>query len=579
MRVTVDTAVQIPMRDGIRLVATVWRSPDDEPVPALLMRTPYGKDSADLLGNPKLADVLALVEAGYSVLVQDVRGTGGSEGEFIPHDADADDGLDTLAWLTDQSWCDGRIGTWGGSYMGIAQWQAAVHDPEALRGMVSVMASGDPYRAPWYSPGGGLSLETFLTWAVRVCALNLSRSDDEESHRTAAELIGQMADTPALLSQTPIAEHPILRQHFRWFSTALDDPTGRGYWQQLAALERAGDITVPALNVGGWYDPFVTETVRAYTTMREHGGSEEARTGQRLIIGPWSHPDGADLGRYPDRSFGAASSIKEFDLTSAHLRFFDRWVRGRQDDAEDPPVQIFVMGIDEWREEEAWPLADTVYTDYHLSSSGRAHTAAGDGLLSTDPPGRDGEDVYTYDPRRPVPTLGGTTLATGPDAFPGPADQSPVEARDDVLCYTTPELERAIEVTGHVKLTLSVSSSAVDTDFCGKLVDVHPDGRAIILCEGFQRARYRESLAEPKLMRPGEVYEVVIDLAPTANVFLAGHRIRLEVSSSNFPRYDRNSNTGGNHPYVPEGDMVEAVNHVHHGPAHPSRLTLPVIDR
>jgi putative CocE/NonD family hydrolase len=577
--VAVDTGVQIPMRDGVGLAASTWRPHDNNPVPALLMRTPYGKDSADLLGNPKLPDVLALVEAGYSVVVQDVRGTGSSEGEFIPHAGDAEDGLDTLDWLTEQPWCDGRIGTWGGSYMGIAQWQAAVHGPDALKAMAPVMASADPYRAPWHSPGGTLSLETFLTWAVRVCALNLSRSDDEERRREAAELVGQMADTPALLSQAPVAGHPVLRQRFPWFLTGLDEPAGGSYWQQLAALERPGDIMVPALNIGGWYDPFVSETIRAYTTMREHGGSEEARTGQRLVMGPWSHPDGMDLGRFPDRSFGAASSIKEFDVTEAHIRFFDRWVRGRHDGTEDAPVQIFVMGIDEWREEEAWPLVDTLYTDYHLSSSGGANTAAGDGLLSTTPPERNGEDVYTYDPRQPVPTLGGTTLATAPDAFPGPADQSPVEARDDVLCYTTPELEMPIEVTGHVTLVLSVSSSAVDTDFSGKLVDVHPDGGAIILCEGIQRARYRESLSEPELMNPGEVYEVAIDLAATSNVFLPGHRIRLEVSSSNFPRYDRNTNTGGDDPHVAEQDMGAAVNHVHHGPAHPSRLVLPVISR
>jgi putative CocE/NonD family hydrolase len=575
----VDTAVRIPMRDAVGLAATVWRPQDGEPVPALLMRTPYGKDSADLLGNPKLPDVLAMAEAGYAVVVQDVRGTGASEGEFVPHAGDADDGLDTLEWLVDQPWCDGRIGTWGGSYMGIVQWQAAVHQPDALRAMAPVMASGDPYRAPWGSPGGALSLETFLTWALRTCALTLGRSDDEERRREAAQLAGQMADTRVLLSATPMAEHPVLRRRSSWFSTVLGEPAGGAYWRQLAVLDRPQDITVPALSIGGWYDPFAAETVRGYTTMREHGGSSEARAGQRLVMGPWAHPDGADLGRFPDRSFGAAADIKASDVTGAHLRFFDRWVRGRRDTAEDAPVRIFVMGIDEWREEQDWPLPDSRYIDYHLSSSGRAQTAAGDGRLSTTPPDSDAEDVFLYDPRRPVPTLGGATLATAPDAFAGPADQSPVEARDDVLCYSTPPLDEPVEVTGHVKLVLFVSSSAVDTDFCGKLVDVHPDGRAIILCEGIQRARYRDSLSEPKPMRPGEVYELVLDLSVTSNVFLPGHRVRLEVSSSNFPRYDRNSNTGGDDVYLPERRVLTAVNHVHHGPTHSSRLVLPVIDR
>jgi putative CocE/NonD family hydrolase len=579
MKVTVDTSVQITMRDGVRLAATTWRPHGSDPVPVLLARTPYGKDKADFLGNPKLPDVLALVEAGYSVVVQDVRGTGSSDGEFMPHAEDASDGAETLRWLASQPWCDGRVGTWGGSYMGIAQWQAAVDTPDALLAMAPVMASADPYRAPWYSPGGALSLETFLTWATRVCALSLSRSEDETSLQAAAELAGEMDDTPALLSKMPVGDHPLLRKYSAWFSTVLEEPPGGSYWRQFDALARADNITVPALNIGGWYDIFLSETIRSYLTMREHGGSEQARTGQRLVIGPWSHPDGADLGRFPDRSFGVASSIKNFDMTGALVRFFDRWVRDQQDGAADPPVEIFVMGIDEWRTEEAWPLVGTDYTDYHLSSSGGANSAAGDGLLSTSPSDRQGEDVYTYDPRLPVPTLGGTILATAPHAFPGPADQAPVEVREDVLCYTTPELESPIEVTGHVKLVLWVSSSAVDTDFCGKLVDVHPDGRAIILCEGITRARYRESLAEPKLMDPGELYELVIDLAATSNVFLPGHQIRLEVSSSNFPRYDRNTNTGGNHPFVAERDMVTAVNRVHHGPARPSRLILPVIVR
>lgn len=579
MTLAVDIGVRIPVRDGIGLAATVWRPQDSEPLPALLMRTPYGKDSADLLGNPKLPDVLVLAKAGYAVVVQDVRGTGNSDGEFVPHGADADDGLDTLAWLADQPWCDGRVGTWGASYMGIAQWQSAAHHPDALRAMAPSMCSADPFRAPWYSPGGALSLETFVTWAVRACALSLSRSEDEESGHDAATLVGQMSDTPALLNATPVAEHAVLRRRFPWFSTVLDEPPGGDYWRRFDALERPDDIIVPALNIGGWYDLFAAETVRNYTTMRERGGSDRARSGARLVMGPWCHPDGADLGRFPDRSFGAAGSIKSADVTGTHLRFFDRWVRGVEDAREDAPVRIFVMGVDEWRDEDDWPLPGTRYTDYHLSSSGRAHTAGGDGLLSTTRPETDAEDVYLYDPRRPVPTLGGPTLATAPDAFPGPADQAPVEARDDVLCFTTPVLDTPIEVTGHVKLALSVSSSAVDTDFCGKLVDVHPDGRAINLCEGIQRARYRESLSDPKPMRPGEVYELVVDLAVTSNVFLPGHRIRLEVSSSNFPRYDRNSNTGQSDAHVPEQEMVAAVNHVHHGPAHRSRLVLPVIQR
>jgi putative CocE/NonD family hydrolase len=255
-------------------------------------------------------------------------------------------------------------------------------------------------------------------------------------------------------------------------------------------------------------------------------------------------------------------------------------VRGRTDTPDDTHrVRIFVMGIDRWRDEVDWPLPDTRYTDFFLGGDGRANSAAGDGVLTRDAASVAAVDTFRYDPRRPVPTLGGTVLAAAPGAYPGPADQAAVETREDVLCFTTAVLDRPVEVTGHVTLVLHVSSSAPDTDFTGKLVDVHPDGRAILLCEGIQRARYRGSLTDPTPLVPGTVYELTIDLRVTSNVFLPGHRIRLEVSSSNFPRYDRNTNTGGTIATDREDDLVVAVNRVHHGPAHPSRLVLPLIER
>ena len=295
-------------------------------------------------------------------------------------------------------------------------------------------------------------------------------------------------------------------------------------------------------------------------------------------MGPWDHLN--STGVYPDRKFGLMADALYNDLTGAHQRFFDRWLRGRDGaTAGDTPVRIFVMGIDQWRDEQDWPLPDTRYVDYFLDGSGRANTAAGDGELASKAPGGDQADVYLYDPRRPVPTLGGRVMNPSTANAAGAVDQRKAEARDDVLCYTTPALERPVEVTGHISLTLFVSSSAADTDFTGKLVDVFPDGRAIFLTDGILRARYRTSLAEPEPLTPGEVYEVTLDLSVTSNVFLPGHRIRLEVSSSNFPRFDRNTNSG--RPVTEDGeeDVVVAVNRVFHGPGHPSRLVLPVIDR
>ncbi|MEU8635341.1 CocE/NonD family hydrolase [Amycolatopsis sp. NPDC048633] len=567
MTFTVEVDVPVPMRDGVALATNVWLPDGPGPFSALLIRTPYGKDDAGLYGNPKLPDVFALVEAGYAVVAQDVRGTSRSPGTFVPHAHEGPDGLDTLTWLAAQPWCDGAVGMWGGSYMGFAQWQVAPHDVPALRAIAPVMSSADPYGAPWRSPGGALSQDAVLTWGT-LSALRTLRRDNGDPADAAALLAG-LADPRLLHEPLPLADRGPVTRSLPWLGEVLGHPERDGFWQDVAAIDHGDRITVPALHIGGWYDVFIGETVRSYTMMRRHGGSAAARDGQRLLIGPWSHPDGTDLGTYPDRSFGLAGSIKAAGVTEAHLRFFDRWVRGRPDPGDTDRVRLFVMGVDQWRDEPDWPLPDTRYVDYFLTGD----------VLTRDAPPAEATDTFRYDPRDPVPSLGGTVLAAASGAYPGPADQTAVETREDVLCFTTAVLGRPVEVTGHVTLVLHVSSSTPDTDFTGKLVDVHPDGRAILLCEGIQRVRYRESLTEPTLLAPGTLAELTLDLGVTANVFLPGHRIRLEVSSSNFPRYDRNTNTGGTIAADGEDDLVVAVNHVHHGPAHPSRLILPLIDR
>jgi putative CocE/NonD family hydrolase len=311
--------------------------------------------------------------------------------------------------------------------------------------------------------------------------------------------------------------------------------------------------------------------------MRQRGGTEHARRNQRVIIGPWTHMNFS--GSFPEREFGPDASSAAVDLTGIHLRWFDRWVKEEENGIDqEPPVMIFVMGIDRWRSEADWPLPDTQYRPYYLHSAGKANTLLGDGALSTEPPGDAPPDVYLYNPLRPVPTVGGQVLLPGGNAA-GPRDQREVEQRDDVLVYTGPVLDHPVEVTGPIELRLFASSSERDTDFTGKLVDVYPDGRAMILTEGILRARYHKSLAAPERIEPEVVYELRIDLWATANVFLPGHRIRLEVSSSNFPRFNRNSNTGGEIAQEAAGQYQPAVNRVYHDAAYPSCLILPIIER
>jgi putative CocE/NonD family hydrolase len=480
MTFTVEVDVPVPMCDRIALATNVWRPEGPGPFPVLLIRTPYGKDDAGLYGNPKLPDVFALVESGYAVVAQDVRGTSRSPGTFVPHVHEGRDSVDTLAWLAEQPWCDGAIGMWGGSYMGFTQWQAAPCDAPALRAIAPVMSSADPYAAPWRSPGGALSQDAVLTWGTLSALRNLRRdlADGQGDPADVQTLLSDLSDPRPL----PVADRSALTRHLPWLGQVLDHPERDTFWQEIAAIDHCGRITVPAFQVGGWYDVFIGETVRSYTMMRRHGGSAAARDGQRLLIGPWCHADGTDLGTFPDRSFGLDGSIKVAGLTDAHLRFFDRWVRGRTDIPEDTRrVRIFVMGIDQRRDEVDWPLPDTRYTDFFLAGGGHANTATGDGILTHDAASVEAADIFLYDPRRPVPSLGGRVLAAAPGALPGPADQAAIETREDVLCFATAVLERPVEITDHVTLKLHVSSSAPDTDFTGKLVDVHPDGKAILL--------------------------------------------------------------------------------------------------
>jgi putative CocE/NonD family hydrolase len=379
----------------------------------------------------------------------------------------------------------------------------------------------------------------------------------------------------------PLVDMPLLREFAPYYFEWLAHPNYDDYWQDLAPSTFYEQVTVPALHIGGWYDLFLGPTLENYTGMKRRGGSALARQHQRLLIGPWSH--GSWTGIFPHRSYGLAANGDVMDLVGVQLRWFDHWLKGVDNGVQqEKPVKLFVMGLDQWREEDDWPLPDTHFRSYYLHSGGHANSAAGDGMLSTEvPTTEEAEDVYLYDPRRPVPTVGGAILLSfqAPEMEQGLHDQRSVEAREDVLCYSTPILEQPVEVTGPIELALFVSSSARDTDFTGKLVDVYPDGRAEILTDGILRTRYRESFSQPKLLEPGQIYELHLDLWATSNLFRAGHRIRLEVSSSNFPRFDRNTNTGGTIETETEQDVVQAVNRVYHDATHPSHLLLPIIER
>jgi uncharacterized protein len=527
------------------------------------------------------ADLAAFTRAGYSVVVQDTRGRFGSEGRFDPFTAESADGADAIAWTAEQSWCTGDVAMTGSSYYGATQWLAAATRPEGLRAIVPQITS-DGYYEGWSYQGGALQLGFLLSWTlgnlVLADAARLAQTGCAGGERF-RDVIAALDGVDGLYRKLPLVHQMAFDDLAPYYREWLEHPTYDDFWRATAPRERYADVTVPSLNVGGWFDCFLGGTLRNYRGMKAAGGSPTARK-PRLVIGPWAH--GLMGGEFPEHRFGAMANSMLAGITDLQIRFLDRHVKGRADALDDErPVRLFVMGANVWRDEADWPVPDTQYRRLYLHSRGAAGSDLEDGELSPIVPGDEPPDAYLYDPRDPVPTVGGSTFLPGflIGANSGPRDQRSIEQRRDVLCFTSQPFERDTEVTGPITLVLFASSTATDTDFTGKLVDVHPDRRAMLLTDGILRARYRNSISAPEPLRPGVAYELTIDLQATANLFKRGHRLRLEISSSNFPRFDRNTNSGGTIADEDERDFVVAVNHVFHDHGRPSHLVLPVIDR
>ncbi|MCZ6874677.1 MAG: CocE/NonD family hydrolase [bacterium] len=578
MRLIIDRDVAVEMRDGTVLRADIYRPDSAEALPVLVQRTPYDKGApriSSLLLNP-----LRAASAGYAVMVQDVRGRFASDGEFYTFRHEPDDGYDTIDWAAGQPWSTGKVGMFGLSYVGATQWLSAIKTPPALGAMVPVVTASD-YHEGWAYQGGAFELGFNASWTLSNLALatlvKRQKAGEVFPDGLRQDYFRLVDDMCQAFDTLPLQDLPLLKDYnlAPYYYDWLQHPNDDDYWQQWKIEAQYGKVTAPALNVGGWYDIFLGGTIRNYLGMRRHGGSPEARQFQQLLIGPWKH--GLPLGSVSgDLSFGIMAESFAIDMEGIHLRWYDHWLKGLDNGVrDDAPVRIFVMGENVWREEAEWPLARTQYRHYYLHSGGGANSLNGDGVLSPESPGMEQPDRFLYDPRHPVPTRGGP-LCCWPGALPqGPYDQTVVEHREDVLVYTTPPLREDVEVTGPILVTLYAMSSAVDTDFTAKLVDVHASGFAQNLTDGIIRARYRESTNQPQPIEPGEVYAYTIDLWATSNVFKAGHCIRLEISSSNFPRFDRNPNTGGE--LGTETNLVPAIQTIYHDGTHPSHVTLPII--
>ena len=562
--VTREDNVPVPMRDGTILRADVYRPDAPGEYPVLLSRTPYNKqlDSMAGLGAGHAAN-------GYISVVQDVRGRYASDGEFRPgfyraDTFDAADGYDTVEWAARLPGATGSVGTYGNSYNGWTQWELAPTRPPRLKTMY---ASGIAANLLDRELSAVLRLGRVLWWSVNTLAPDQRRRAGDTSGPTTqeeAERIWHEQDRSKWLWFLPLLDIPDhvfadVAPHFRyWLADHTQDHFG--------FLQKHHQVNVPVLSVTGWYDQQIG-TIKHFTGMVKNGMTAHARENQKLIVGPWTHTT-VDLDRTVGAvDFGPAAERDYFTIADA---WFRAWLKDDPSGiAEWPPIQLFVMGANTWRGENEWPLARTRYTDFYLHSGGAANTPFGDGVLSREAPTDEPPDDYTYDPRDPV-----MTLYSGPGQQE-PHDQSALARRQDILTYATPPLERPLEVTGPVTVTLWAASSARDTDFTVKLIDVRPDGFAQELCHGIVRARYRESYAEPTLIEPGAVYEYTIQVNPTSNCFMPGHRIRLDISSSDFPNFDRNHNTGA-HEYA-DGELATAHQTLFHDHGRPSRVTLPVI--
>lgn len=541
----------VPMRDGVNLSADIWLPPTGERFPALLIRNIYNN------ADPRyLRWMVPFVEAGYAVVAQDCRGRHDSDGTWDPYICELNDGFDTHEWVGRQPWCDGQVATFGVSYPGFTQTLPATLRSPSLKALVPIASQQDNW--------GHHRVSGAIHWSVSLFFSNLIG-------RTMQTEPVALLDQEALLRHLPLVtaiEANIGRSDY--YRGVIEHDRYDEWWSRYSLRHRYGEVDVPAYFMTGWYDSLLHETLTVFQGWKANARSEEARRLTRILVGPWSHqvapwgrsPLGPN-GEFEDVAFGAHAVG---DIIAEHLRWYDARLRGRPTgiDAE-PPVRLFVMGANTWRDEWEWPLARTRWTDAYLAAGGR--------LAFDGPPSSDAApDHFTYDPADPVPSWGAQYQSAD---LGGPRDRRAVEARPDVLVFDSDVLTEDLEVTGPIAVELWAATDAPDTDWTATLVDVFPDGRAINLCEGICRQRYRDPLAAPGLIPPNTPTAYRIDLWDTSNAFLAGHRIRLEISSSNFPRFDRNLNTGGRVGFETEWRVANQT--VFHDAERPSRLILPVI--
>ena len=571
--VSKQTDVAAPMRDGTILRADVYR-PSQSPAPVILMRTQYGKSGAQVQPwRYQSPDWFA--SHCYVVAIQDVRGTGSSAGVFSEYTHDSDDGYDSVEWAAALPGSNGKVGMYGSSYVGATQWLAAVTAPPHLVTIVPANTASDYYDG-WTYQGGEFRLAFILPWALGLATTAAHNRHDE----AAAATLKAAADEPTRwMAHRPYRDLPVLQPadpqvapwYFDWIAHwARDD-----YWTRVSIRDRYASVRVPVLDVGGWYDAFLAGSLENFSGMVAGGATDDARTNQRILIGPWDHLAWGRTGSTPAPMLKDIGPVADSPINELMIDWYDHFLKGVANGVSTGPrVDYFLMGANTWKTATAWPLPNTDFRRYYLSGEGGP--AARAGLLSTTaPPAGQPPDRYTYDPANPVPSLGGHSCCSAESSPEGPYDQTVVEQRSDVMIYTSAPLDADTEITGPVSMDLWAASSAVDTDFTAKLAVVKPDGTVVNLNDGILRTAFRDSLSRPKPGIPNRPCEYRISIWPTSYLFSAGDRIRLELSSSDYPQFAPNPNTG--EPFGASALSRPAEQTILHDGAHPSSIVLPVI--
>lgn len=568
---TVEVAreVAMTMRDGVRLMADVYTPTGPGPYPVLLMRSPYDKTTSEYFSilHPEW-----YARQGLIVVSQDVRGCFTSEGTFNPFHGEAEDGVDTIAACRRLPKANGRVGMYGFSYPGIVQLMAAIHRPDGLAAIAPSFTCDGTY-ADWTYRHGVLQLAFAQSWASALAVPEAFRRGSDSDIATALNAAGAIAGSYGHL---PLDDHPLIDRRFApFYYDWLAHPLHDGFWRPFDIAGRYGEIDIPALHLGGWYDIFVDGTIRNFQGLRAGARSAAARVAQRLVIGPWYHqPWSRATG---DLDFGPSGRNRTDELV---VRWYRRWLADDDDGiGSEPASNVYVMGADRWRTDDDFPPKDMWPTRLYLRGGGRANAIDGDGLLEAAAPGADEpHDIYVVDPFAPVPSAGGRSCCPAELAPMGPRDQRAIEARPDVLVFTGAVLERDLEIVGPVDVVLHASATTDDTDFAVKLVDVHPCGRAINLVDGILRASHREPSAAPTPIEPDRVYRYAFRVGNTAARFRAGHRVRVEIAGTNFPLYERTLNAFRADRHGGYRDARAASVRLFHDAGRPSHVTLPVVD-